>query len=45
MGDTGNDIITNCNSIILQNNKIIPSVLASDLEKAYNEKHGKGKAA
>lgn len=43
MGDTGNDIITNCNSIMLQNNKKIPGIFSDELEKAYNEKHGKGK--
>ena len=28
---------------MLQNNKKIPGIFSDELEKAYNEKHGKGK--
>ena len=43
LNDTGTDIITHCNSIILENNRKIPECLANALEDIKNEKKRNGK--
>ena len=42
LNDTGTDIITHCNSIILENNKKIPEVLEKELDRQEKEKSNKG---
>lgn len=42
LNDTGTDIITHCNSIILENNKKIPDVLEKELEKQSRVNDPKG---
>ena len=48
LNDTGTDIITHCNSIILENNKKIPDVLEKELDRqlrANDPKKGGPKGA